>query len=75
MVVEIQCYVNSTNEHAQHPSPAPESSGSLKKYYLESRDFLRGKFVPGTLFRSWFLGKVPVVEKGLIMAWWETRTH
>ncbi len=40
MVVEIQCYVNSTNQHVQHPSPIPESSGPLKKYYLSSRDFL-----------------------------------
>ncbi len=69
MVFEIQCCVNSTNQHAQHPSPAPEISGPLKKYYLASRDFLRGKFVPGTLFRSWFLqwkhtkyrSKVPIV--------------
>ncbi len=52
MVVEIQCCVNSTNQHAQRPSPAPESSGPLKKYYLASKDFLRGKFVPGTLFRQ-----------------------
>ncbi len=55
MVVEIQCCVNSTNQHAQCPSPAPEGSGPLKKYYLTSRDFLRGKFLPRTLFRSWFL--------------------
>ncbi len=47
--------MNSTNQHAQRPSPAPESSGSLKKYYLVSRDFLRSKFLPKTLFRSWFL--------------------
>ncbi len=31
MVVEIQCYMNSTNQHVQHPSPAPESSGPLEK--------------------------------------------
>ncbi len=55
MVVEIQCCVNSTNQRVQRPSPSPESSGPLKKYYLTSRDFLRGKFLPGTLFRSWFL--------------------
>ncbi len=55
MVVEIQCCVNSTNQHAQRPSPAPESSGPLKTYYLARRDFLRGKCVPATLFRSWFL--------------------
>ncbi len=52
MVVEIKCCVNSTNQHAQRPSPAPESSRPLKKYYLASRDFLRGKFLPRTLFRS-----------------------
>ncbi len=46
MVVEIQCCVNSTNQHAQRPSPAAESSGPLKKYYLASREFLRGKFSP-----------------------------
>ncbi len=43
MVFEIQCYVNSTNQHAQRPSTAPESSGPLKKYYLASRDFLEGQ--------------------------------
>ncbi len=32
-----------------------ESSWSLKKYYLVSRAFLRGRFLPGPLFRSWFL--------------------
>ncbi len=55
MVVEIKCCVNSTNQHAQRPCPAPESSGPLKKYYLTNRDFLWGKFVPRTLFSSWFL--------------------
>ncbi len=43
MVVEIQCCVNSINQHIKHPSSTPESSGPLKKYYLVSRDFLRGK--------------------------------
>ena len=47
--------MNSTNQHAQRTSPASESSGTLKKYYLTSRDFLRGIFLPVTLFRSWFL--------------------
>ncbi len=55
MVTEIQFCVNSTNQHAQCPSPTPESSGPLKKFYLVSRDFLRGKYLPRTLFRSWFL--------------------
>ncbi len=45
----MQCCVNSTNQHIQRPSPAPESSRPLKKYYLARRDFLRGKFLSGTL--------------------------
>ncbi len=32
MLIEIQCCIKSTNQHAQGPSPAPESSGLLKKY-------------------------------------------
>ncbi len=38
MVVEIQCGVNSTNQHVQRPSPAPESSGPLEKvaYYEQT---------------------------------------
>uniref|UniRef100_A0A672SQQ7 Golgi SNAP receptor complex member 1 n=1 Tax=Sinocyclocheilus grahami TaxID=75366 RepID=A0A672SQQ7_SINGR len=55
MVVEIQCCVNSTSQPVQSSSPAPESSGPLKKYYLANRDFLRGNFLPGTLFRSCFV--------------------
>ncbi len=45
MVVEIQRCVNSTYQHVQRPSPTPESSGPLKKYYLASRGqrFLRWK--------------------------------
>ncbi len=31
------------------------SPGPLKKHYLASRDFLWGKFLPRTLFRSWIL--------------------
>ncbi len=37
------------------PESISESSWSLKKYYLVSRVFLRGRFLPGPLFRSWFL--------------------
>ncbi len=43
--------MNSTNQHAQRPSPAPESSRPLKKY---NRGTSR-QSLPRTLFRSWFL--------------------
>ncbi len=46
MVVEIQCCVNSTNQHVQRPSPAPWKFRTFEKV-LESSDFLRGKFLPG----------------------------
>ncbi len=57
MVVEIQCSVSSTNQHAQRPSPAHESTRPMKKYYVASRDFLWSNF-----YLELYLELVPAVE-------------
>ncbi len=47
MVVEIQCCRNSTNQHVQRPSPAPESSGPPKKPTTSrAGTFWRAHFYP-----------------------------
>ncbi len=44
MVVEIQCLRELNQSACSVPNPATEGSGPFKKYYLASRDLLRGTF-------------------------------
>ncbi len=43
MVFEIQCYVNSTNQHAQRPSTAPQKFRTFEKVLSREQGLSEGQ--------------------------------